>query len=180
MAYILFPAQKIIDNLKKHLSSMRTGRVNAAVLENIYVEAYGSKMHIHEIATINVPEPTQLLITPFDKGLNNAIEKAITDSNLGVNPVNDGAGIRLVFPPLTEETRRLRVKEISKLLEESKISVRNIRQDLLKVQKNLKDSGDISEDELKRFELELQKEIDQINKELESISNDKEAEIMKI
>jgi len=159
---------------------MRTGRVNAAVLENIYVEAYGSKMHVHEVATINIPEPSQLMITPFDKSINNAIEKAIIDSNLGISPVNDGAGIRLMFPPLTEETRKQRVKEIGKLLEESKIAIRNIRQDLLKTQKNLKDSGDLSEDELKRFELELQKEVDQLNKDLESICNDKEAELMKI
>ena len=160
MPYYILPAQKIIDSYKKSLASMRTGRVNASILENILVEAYGSKMHIHEIATINVPEPSQLLITPFDKSLNNSIEKAIIESNLGVNPVNDGAGIRLMFPPLTEETRKLRVKEIYKELEESRIASRNVRQDLLKTQKNLKENNEISEDELKRFELDLQKEMD--------------------
>jgi ribosome recycling factor len=180
MSYNILPAQKIIDSFKKSLSSMRTGRVNATVLENILVDAYGSKMHIHEIATINVPENSQLLITPFDKSLNNAIEKAINDSNLGVNPVNDGAGIRLNFPPLTEETRKLRVKEVYKNLEEARIASRNVRQDLLKTEKNKKENSEISEDELRQFETSLQKEIDTLNKELEEIAKNKEAEILKV
>jgi ribosome recycling factor len=180
MAYNILPAQKIIDSFKKTLSSMRTGRVNATVLENILVDAYGTKMHIHEIATINVPENSQLLITPFDKSLNNGIEKAINDSNLGVNPVNDGAGIRLNFPPLTEETRKLRVKEVYKNLEEARIASRNVRQDLLKTEKNKKENSEISEDELRQFETSLQKEIDNLNKELEEIAKNKEAEILKV
>lgn len=180
MSYKYLSAQKIIDSYKRSLSGIRSGRVNAAILENIYVEAYGSKMHIHEIATINVPELSQLLITPFDKSLNNGIEKAIRDSNIGANPVNDGAGIRLVFPPLTEETRKLRVKEIYKLLEECRISIRSNRQDLLKSKKQAKDSGEISEDELKRFEIELQKEVDNLNKEVDDLAKSKESEMMKM
>ncbi len=180
MSYKILPAQKITDSFKKVLSSIRTGRVNSSVLENVVVDAYGSKMHIPEVATINVPEPSQLMITPFDKSLLNVIEKAIRDSNLGVNPVNDGAGIRLVFPPLTEENRKLRVKEINKLLEESKIIVRSTRQDVLKSQKAQKENGDISEDELKRFELDLQKEVDTLNKELESMAEAKQDEILKM
>jgi ribosome recycling factor len=180
MSYNLLPAQKIIDSYKRSLSVMRTGRVNASILENITVEAYGDRMPIQSIATVNVPENAQLLITPFDKSLNNAIEKAIIDANIGVNPVNDGAGIRLIFPPMTEETRKLRVKEVYKDLEESRIAARNTRQDLLRTQKVLKENGNISEDELKRYENDLQKEVDNLNKELEEIAKAKEAEIMKI
>lgn len=180
MSYNLLPAAKIIESFRKTLVSVRTGRVNAAILEHVLVDAYGSKMHIQEIATVNIPEPSQLLITPFDKSLNNPLEKALTDANLGANPVNDGAGIRLTFPPLTEETRKIRVKEIYKLLEETRIVIRSTRQDLLKSQKHAKDEGEISEDELKRYENELQKEVDQLNKEVEEIAKSKEAELMKM
>ncbi|MEM1312208.1 MAG: ribosome recycling factor [Patescibacteria group bacterium] len=180
MSYKILPAQKIIDNFQKSLSSMRTGRVNAGVLEHILVEAYGSKMKIQEIATVNIPENSQLLITPFDKSLNNAIEKAITDSGLGVNPINDGAGIRLNFPPLTEETRKIRVKEVYKNLEDARISARNVRQELLKSQKSQKENSEISEDDLRNYETRLQQEIDKLNKQLEDIAKAKEVDIMKV
>jgi ribosome recycling factor len=137
-------------------------------------------MHIVEIATVTVPEPGQLWITPFDKSLNTAIEKAISQANVGANPTNDGAGIRLTFPPMTEENRKSRVKEIGQLLEEAKISLRGNRQDLLKSKKHAKEEGEISEDELKRFETELQVEVDLLNKKLEELAKQKEEEVMKI
>jgi ribosome recycling factor len=180
MIYDLISGGKILDNFKTKISSIRTGRVNSSVLDNVLVEAYGSHMSIKEIATVTAPEPTQLLITPFDKSLISAIEKAITQSNLGSNPNSDGAGIRLVFPPLTAESRAIKAKEVGKDLEEAKIAVRNQRQDLLKHEKRRQENDEISEDELRGFETDLQKEVDAINKELEVIGKAKEDEIMKI
>jgi ribosome recycling factor len=180
MSYNLLQGIKILENLKTKLSSIRTGRVNSSVLDNILVEAYGAHLHIKELATVTVPEPGQLLITPFDKSVISAIEKALVDNNVGANPNNDGAGIRLIFPPLTEESRAIKAKEVHKVLEEVKISVRNIRQDLLKHKKREHEDDLISEDELKRYENDLQKEVDLVNKELESLAKQKQEEIMKI
>ncbi len=180
MSYKYLPADKIKDHYTKSLSVIRTGRVNSSLLDHIFIPAYGNKMLIKELATITIPEPAQLLITPFDKSINVAIEKAIIEANLGINPTNDGAGVRLVFPPLTEETRKARVKEISKLLEEAKINIRTHRQDLLKAKKTDKENGDLSEDGLKRFESELQKEVDNLNEEVENMAKAKEAEILKM
>jgi ribosome recycling factor len=180
MSYSLIQGSKVLENLKTKLSSIQTGQVNSRVLDNILVEAYGSRLHINELATITVPEAGQILITPFDKNITSAIEKALIDSNVGANPNNNGAGIRLIFPPLTQETRVLKTKEVHKMLEELKISVRNIRQDLLKHKKREYDDDQISEDELKRYESDLQKEVDQLNKDLESQSKSKEEEILKI
>jgi ribosome recycling factor len=178
--YKLLPAAKIADHFKQRLSVIRAGRVNASILDNVLVEAYETKMHIVEIATVTVPEPGQLWITPFDKSLNTAIEKAIQIANIGANPTNDGAGVRLIFPPMTEENRKAKVKEVGGLLEESKINLRNSRQDLLKSKKHEKEEGLISEDELRRFETELQQEVDQLNKELEEMAKNKEEEVMKV
>ncbi len=182
MNYTYLPASDILASLKTKLSTVRTGAVNSSILDTIdvFVPNYGVNMKIGELATVNIPEPGQLLITPFDKSVLANIEKAITDSNLGVSPNNNGAGIRLVFPPMTEETRKLRVKEIEKYEETYKIEVRNFRQDLLKEQKKLKTDGDISEDEFKRFEQDLQKEVDKLNGEIESIIKQKSTELMKI
>jgi ribosome recycling factor len=173
-------APKIIEHFYHQLKGIRTGRVNASVLETVLVDAYGTKMHIMELATIQQPEATQLLITPFDKGVLNPIEKAIRDANIGVNPVNDGAGIRLVFPPMTEENRKIRAKEVDKHLEEVKIQVRQSRLDALDVIKKQEKEGDIGEDDLKRGEEELQKEVVLLNTELETIAKAKKDELLKL
>jgi ribosome recycling factor len=180
MNYKHLQAKKITDHFVSILSGIRTGRVNSAVLDPIVLEYYGSKVHIKELATIKIPEPAQILITPFDKGAIKAISDAISKSNLGVNPIDDGAGVRLNFPPLTEETRKKLAKNVSVLLEESKIIVRNTRQDILKTWKKQKEDSEISEDELKKLETELQSEVVELNKELETISKNKEQDIMKI
>jgi ribosome recycling factor len=171
---------KITEGFSSHLSSLRTGRVNSSILETIDVEFYGSKMKIKEIATVTMPEPAQLLITTFDKGANKPIIDAINSSNLNVNPIDDGAGIRLNFPPLTEETRKALAKNVSKLLEEVKIIIRNNRQDQLKKIKHQLDAKEISEDLKSSMEKDLQKEVDELNKKVETIAKEKEAEIMKI
>lgn len=178
--YTILPGVEILERYRKHLTGIRSGRVNSSILEAITVEAYGSKMHFNEIATITIPEPVQLLITPFDKGLISNIVKAINDSNLGVNPQDDGAGVRLVFPPLTEETKKMRVKDLHKLREDARIEVRVKRQDALKDKKDEKEQALISEDDLRFFEDNLQKEVESLNTEIEEITKAKEEEVMKI
>ena len=180
MSYNYIQGDKVLDHFKTKLVGIRTGRVNANVLDPINVEAYGANMKIKEIATVTVPEPAQLMITPFDKSLIPSIVAAIQNSNLGVNPNDDGAGVRLAFPPLTEETRKAKTKEVGKELEEARIMLRSMRQDLIKTQKRKKENDEISEDELNRFENNLQKEVDQLNKELQEMAKHKEEEIMTI
>lgn len=180
MTYLIFPASKIISFLEQKLSQIRTGRVNAAILDHITVDAYGGSLKLNEVATISIPEASQLMITPFDKSILGALEKAIQTSDLGVNPNNDGAGLRLSFPPLTEESRKVRTKEVAAYLEEARIAMRSQRQNLLKSKKVEKENSEISEDELKRFETQLQKEIDQLNDELVAIAKKKEEELMKM
>jgi len=180
MNYSFLPGNKIIETFANKISVIRAGRVTVSILDNILVDAYGSKMQINELATITAPDANQLLITPFDKGLVKDIEKAILTSNLGVNPGSDGAGLRLVFPPMTQEARQLKVKELAKLLEEIKIVVRNHRQDELKKIKHQKENSEISEDIEQKLEKDLQKEVDALNKELESMFAKKEAELLKV
>jgi ribosome recycling factor len=180
MAYQYLNSTKILDHFHYSLSGIRTGRTNSSVLDAIKVEMYGSKMAIKELASISQPEPTQLLISVFDKSANKAISKAIVESNLGVNPVDDGIGIRLNFPPLTEETRKKLAKSTSVIAEETKVIIRNNRQDILKSWKKEKEDSIISEDELKKLETELQKEVDALNKEVESIAKKKEDDILKV
>jgi ribosome recycling factor len=180
MAYQYLNSTKILDHLHHSLSGIRTGQANSGVLDSIMVEMYGSKMAIKELASISQPEPTQLLVSPFDKSAIKAIVKAITESNLGINPVDDGVGIRLNFPALTEETRKKLAKTASILAEEAKVSVRNNRQDVLKGWKKEKEDSLISEDELKKLETELQKEVDSLNKEVEAIAKKKEEDILKV
>lgn len=180
MSYNIINGQKVVDHFNHHLVGIRTGRVNINVLDPLNVEAYGSQMKVKELATVTSPEPTQLLITPFDKTMIQPIAIAIQNSNMGVNPVDDGAGIRLNFPPLTEETRAQKAKEVGKELEEARIMMRSMRQDLIKSQKRKKENDEISEDDLKRFESNLQKEVDELNKELQEIAKQKEDDIMKV
>ena len=182
MSYKILPARIILDKLVNKLSTIRTNIINSSILDHIKVPvpSWGGDYGVIELATINIPETGQLMITPFDKGVLNAIEKAIRDSNLNVNPVNNGAGIRLVFPPMTEENRKMRVKELSSYNEESKIEVRNNRQNLIKIEKAKKETGEIGEDVLKRFENDIQKEVDKMNTEIDSIIQAKTVELLKI
>ena len=180
MSYDIINGAKVIEHLKNNLAGIRTGRVNASALDPLEVEAYGTKMKIIELATVTAPEPAQLMITPFDKSMIPNIAKAIKNSNLGVNPNDDGAGIRLSFPPLTEETRAQKAKEVGRELEEARIMLRSMRQDLLKAEKRKKEDDEIGEDDLNRFEKQLQNEVDALNKELQEMARHKEEEIMKV
>lgn len=171
---------KVIDHLKTQLASIRSGRVAPSLVENIKVEAYGSMTPLIELASITSPEPRLLLISPWDKSLLKEIEKSLLSANLGVQPAVDGNLIRLNFPPLTEERRRELSKTMNIKLEEAKVGVRNVREEVLKDLKEKKNSGQISEDDFFLAQKELQKLIDEYNKIIKDLGQEKEKEIMTV
>jgi len=162
--------------LKDNLKTLRVGRASSGLVENIEVEAYGNTMPLNQVASISIPQNNQILITPWDPDVLPTIEKAIIKSNLQINPVSEGGSIRLTLPPLTEETRKELTKEVAKYAEETRISIRNIREEEVK---ELESSG-ISEDEKFRKEKELQQLIDKFNAEVKEIQQNKEAEILEL
>lgn len=172
--------QKTISVLKSDLSTMKAGRANPSMLDRVQVEYYGSLCPISQVANVSAPEPRVLMITPWEKTILGDIEKAILKSDLGLNPSNDGAVIRLIIPELTEETRKTLVKNVKKTGEEAKVAIRSIRRDANDKIKNLKKSDDISEDEVKRGEENVQKVTDSYVKEIDTIIAAKEKEIMSI
>ncbi|PRR80258.1 Ribosome-recycling factor [Clostridium liquoris] len=172
--------EKTINVLQKELASMKAGRATPAMLDKIEVEYYGSITPISQIASISVPESRILQIQPWDKTAIKAIEKAILKSDLGLNPNNDGTVIRLLIPELTEETRKNIVKTIKKTGEETKIAIRSIRRDCNDKIKALKKESDISEDEIKKAEEDIQKRTDNFIKEVDKILEVKEKEVMTV
>ena len=168
---------KSIDSYRVSLSSLRTGRASAAMLNGIEVDYYGSPTPINQIASISVPEPRQLLIKPYDKNDVKNICTAITNSDLGLSPINEGAMVRLIIPVLTEERRKEIVKQARKFAEEAKIAVRNIRRDYMEI---LKIDDSYSEDLQRRAQDDIQKVTDEAIKNIDSILAEKEKEIMAI
>lgn len=169
-----------IQALEEDLSGIRTGRANPSLVEKLPVEYYGMETPLLQLATISVPEARQLLIRPFDPSTLKLIEKAIQASELGLTPNNDGKVIRLNLPPLTEERRRDLVKFVHNRLEESRISIRNIRRDQMKDLKDFEKEKMISEDDLKLGEEELQKLTDKYIEEIDKVGERKEKEIMEV
>lgn len=172
--------QKTVNALEKEYGTIRAGRANPAVLDKITVDYYGTATPIPQVASVSVSEARVLVIQPWDGSLLNAIAKAIQGSDIGINPQNDGRVIRLTFPPLTEDRRREIVKDIKKYEEEGKISVRAVRRDCIEKLKAKKKASEITEDDLKTGEEELQKITDKFVKMIEDVSKDKEKEIMEI
>lgn len=170
--------QKVISHFLAEAAKVRTGRANAALVDGILVDYYGSKTPLKQVASINIPEPRMIIIQPWDKGSLANIEAAIRKSDLGINPVNDGQIIRLAIPPLNEERRMELSKSLNKMAEESKVSVRNIREDIWKEIQEKEKSGELSEDEKFRDKDALQKVVDEYNKKIEEIREKKEKEIM--
>ena len=171
---------KVIEDFRHKLSSVRTGRASTNILENVTVEAYGAEMPLNQVATINAPEAALLTVQPFDPSLVNAIDKAIRSSDLGLNPANDGKLLRIPIPALTEERRKSFVKHIHEMAEDHKTAVSNIRRDANeKLKKALKDKI-ISEDEEKNGLGEIQKLTDQFVATISDLSKHKEDEIMKV
>ena len=169
-----------IQNLEEDLATIRTGRASPALVEHLQVEYYGTPTPLMQLATISVPEPRSLLIRPFDGTTMKAIERAILISDLGLTPNNDGKVIRLNLPPLTEERRRDLVKVVHTRLEETRISTRNIRRDLIKDLKEFEHEKLISEDDLKHAEDELQKLTDRVIISIDLIGERKQKEIMEV
>jgi len=172
--------QKTLDALARELASLRAGRANPAVLDKLYVEYYGAQTPINQIASISTPDARTLLISPWDKSSLKAIERAIQASDIGINPSNDGDSIRLVFPPLTEERRKELVKKVRQIAEESKVALRSIRRDAIEKYKALKKKSEITEDDLRVIEKDIQELTDRFVKEVDSISAKKEKELMEI
>lgn len=171
---------KIIEHLEKELSNLRVGRAMPNLLENIIIEAYGSKSPLMQLASINVPEPQTLVIQPWDPTLIKDVEKGIRKSNLDLNPVVDGKIIRISFPPLTEEKRKELVKIVGQKVEEAKISIKNVREEEIKELKKKEKDKEISEDEKFNAEKDLQKIVDEFQQKIKAVAEKKEKELMTI
>ncbi len=172
--------KKTCEALTTQLATIRAGRANASVLDQIEVDYYGVPTPVQQVATIATPDPRSLLIQPWDASLLKPLEKAILASDLGINPQNDGRMIRLVFPPLTEERRKDLVKQTKKYAEESKVAIRNIRRDAIDKFKKQQKSSEITEDDYKIAEKDIQKLTDDYIKELDGICAKKEKELTEI
>ncbi|MCI5704650.1 MAG: ribosome recycling factor [Oscillospiraceae bacterium] len=172
--------QKTIEVVMSDFASVRAGRANAAVLDKITVDYYGTPTPINQVAAISSPDPRSLMIQPWDSSLLKAIEKAIQVSDLGINPQNDGKVIRLLFPQLTEERRKELTKQVKKYAENGKIAVRNIRRDAMEKLKAAEKKGDMTEDDRKDCEKELQDMTDKYCKHLDDLSAKKDKELMAV
>ncbi|MBP5402800.1 MAG: ribosome recycling factor [Treponema sp.] len=169
---------KTIAALKDSLNAIRTGRASAAIFDKVRVDYYGTKSPLSQVATISIPEARSIIIQPFDKSLISEIEKAIQVADLGLNPSNDGKVIRIAIPPLTAERRKELVKQAKGIAENSRTSIRNIRRDGNDELKKQQKGGEITEDDLKKMEDDLQKTTDKYIAEINSIYDAKEKEIM--
>lgn len=171
---------KALEHLDEEFASVRAGRANAKVLDRITVEYYGSETPLNGVATISTPDARTLIIQPWDTKLLKDIQKAIQTSDLGINPQNDGRVIRLVFPQLTEERRKDLTKQVRKYGEEGKVALRNIRRDAMDDFKKKKKASEITEDDLKELEKELQDLTDKRCKDIDELTAKKEQELMAV
>ena len=169
-----------VEVMVHDFSTYRTGRASPAVLERVHVDYYGTETPISQIATISVPEPRQLLIQPYDKSSFPAIERAILKSDLGINPVNDGTGIRLNFPQMNEERRKEMVKQVNSRAELACVAIRNVRRDALEHLKAKQKAKEISEDDLKGFEAKIQKITDKHIGDAHDLQKKKDTELMEV
>ena len=172
--------KKSISVFEENLTEIRAGRANPAILNKITVDYYGTPTPINQLAGISVPEARMIVIQPWDASILKEIEKEILKSDIGINPNNDGKVIRLVFPELNEERRKEIVKDIRKMAEETKVAVRSIRRDAIDEAKNMQKNSEISEDELKGAEDQIQKLTDKYVEEIDKILEKKEKEVMSI
>ncbi len=171
---------KTVNALVSEYGAIRAGRANPQILDKVTVDYYGTPTPINQLASVSATEARVLTIQPWDKSVLKGIEKAIQTSDIGINPQNDGSVIRLTFPPLTEDRRKEIVKDIQKMAENSKVAARSIRRDCLEKLKAMKKASEITEDDLKDGEKEIQKITDNFIKEIDEISAAKQKEIMEI
>ena len=171
---------KSVESAVHEFNTVRTGRASAALLDRVYVDYYGQRTPVKQLATINVPEPRMLTIQPFDPGSLKAIERAIQESDLGLTPSNDGKIIRLPIPQLTEERRKELVRIVRQLAEEGRIAIRNVRRDVMHDLKELVRDGDVGDDEERRAEERLQKLTDEHVRRIDDLLKKKEEEILEV
>ncbi len=171
---------KRVDAYAGELKTIRAGRASAAVLDKVAIDYYGVSTPVQQVGQISSPEPRMLVVQPYDPSILSAIEKAIAASDLGISPQNDGKVIRLSFPPLTEERRKELVKTVRKYTEEAKVQIRNIRRDFLDDLKKQKKNGEVTEDDIKGMEKDIQKLTDKYVSEIDSIASAKEKEITEV
>ncbi|MCE9667825.1 ribosome recycling factor [Myxococcus stipitatus] len=171
---------KTLEDLKRELSKVRTGRASTAILDNIRVDYYGTPTPLSGVASVNAPEPRLITIKPWEKSVLKEIEKALREANLGINPMNDGEMIRLPFPPLTEERRKDIAKQVKTKGEDHKVAIRNIRRDANEALKTQLKDKKITEDDQKRISEKVQKETDAGVAQVDQIVQKKEKEVMEV
>lgn len=171
---------KIMERFREELGKLRTGRASTAQVEGVKIDYFGQPTELRGLASISIPEPRQILVTPWDKSILSAIEKAIRESGLGFNPANEGDKIRIMIPTLTEERRKELVKVCSRTAEEARVRVRNLREELLKTLRQEKDAGAISEDEFERQKKLAQEVVDEYNEKIKKYAEQKEKEIITV
>lgn len=169
-----------VDALRTEFSGLRTGRASAALLEPVMVDAYGSSMPLNQVGTVSVPEPRMLSVQVWDASLAPAVDKAIRNSGLGLNPMSEGAVIRIPVPELTEDRRRDLTKVAHSYAEKARVSVRNVRRDGMDTLKQMEKSGDISEDDHRQQSEQVQSLTDEVIKAVDDLLNNKDAEIMQV
>jgi ribosome recycling factor len=172
--------QKSVEATQRSFNTLRTGRANAAILDRVMVDYYGTETQLKSLANINTPDASTIMIQPYDKGSMGQIEKAINMSDVGLTPNNDGQVIRLNIPPLTEERRKDLVKLASKMAEEGKVAIRNIRRDAIDDVRKQEKNSDISEDESRGLQDDIQKVTDQFTEKIEQLLAAKEKDIMTV
>jgi ribosome recycling factor len=172
--------EKAVEDFRKELSGMRTGRANVSMLDHVRVDYHGTSMPVNQLGSLSVPEPSMIVISPWDPGAVPLIDKAIRTSDLGLNPTNDGKVVRIPIPPLTEDRRKDIVKHMHKVLENHRTAVRNIRRDIKEAIEKLEKEKKISEDEKKRSIDELEKVTHSETKKIEDLSMFKEKEILEV
>lgn len=172
--------QKTMESLKKDFSNIRTGKANPAILNNVMVDYYGMPTPMPQVGSVSVPDAQSIVVKPWDKSILKAIEKAIQTSGLGLNPQNDGEVVRIPIPPLNEQTRKDLAKQAKKVAEENKVAVRNVRREGMEALKKMEKDGLISEDDLKRYNDQVQKLTDKYIALVDSLNSQKEKDIMSI
>ncbi len=171
---------KVIERLHHELSSVRTGRANPALLSTVMVESYGAKVPLQQVASVNVSDAKTLSISPWDKSQLQAVEKGIMEANLGFTPNNDGNVIRINLPPMSEDRRKEMVKLVGQISEQAKIGIRQVREDILKAVKRDESDGKATKDDVANAQKDIQKIVDEFNKQIKDITEDKEKEIMTV
>jgi ribosome recycling factor len=171
---------KVIEFFKKEISALRTGRASASVLDNVLIEAYGIKNQIVAVANVSVTDSKSIVITPWDKSIIKDIEKALQEADLGLGVIPEGDKIRLTVPAMTEENRKSLVKRLNEMMEQARVSARQVREAVKKSIEAAEEEGSISEDDAERFSEELESEVKKINDDIKAVRDKKEEEIMTI